>query len=199
MTDNNSTQAFFLDKEGKLYYATIDMLPTEFKEYLNDRIISITVYDINDNEVGYTRIYPEREKNGRLTFYYDVVYVYDKYRNKGIGTKINELVDYLLRNYEGHLIRGIYMPENSSTSKEEADKMTTYFHNKSGYSIITCKEYDKNKNKYPYLNEQDFVFDEFGGTTIAAKVIEEQDYEFTLHDGKLFDKRLENKKIKSLL
>ena len=118
--------------------------------------------------------------------YLDTIYCYDQFRKSGIATLISELADYILREYNGYVIRGVYEPGQLSTdrennierSKEELEIAARKFYKKAGYIIIEYEEYLKDKSKYPFLINEDFYIDEEGATTIVAKQIKQREYPY---------------------
>lgn len=88
-------------------------------------------------------------------FYLDTIYCYDQFRQSGIATLISELADYILKDYNEYVIRGVYEPGQLSTdrynnierSKEELEIAARQFYEKAGYMIIKYYEYLRDKSK----------------------------------------------------
>lgn len=126
--------------------------------------------------------------------YLDTIYCYDQFRKSGIATLISELADYILREYNGYVIRGVYEPGQLSTdrennierSKEELEIAARKFYKKAGYIIIEYEEYLKDKSKYPFLINEDFYIDEEGATTIVAKQIKQREYPYYEENGTIY-------------
>lgn len=167
-------QAYFKGTNNYIYNVEIR------KEKGNYLIIN--AYDKKGNEVGYMYIY--KHPDNRL--YLDVIYCYDKYRNNNIASSLLELADYLLKDYKGSIIRGIYMPGQLSTDKSlcnkkdsnEIDIITKKFYQKNGYQVIDYNNYVSNVKKYPNLEENDFYLDDDEPSTIVAKSIENKEYQY---------------------
>ena len=160
--------------------------------------LAINTYDKNNNHTGYMRMY--FHPNNRL--YLDVIYCYNEFRGSGIASFISELTDYILRDYQGYVIRGCYEPSQLSTDREnkidynnqELDVYVRKFYNKAGYEIIKYEEYLNNQEKYPYLTINDFFLDEGGYNVVVAKIIKLKDYSFYEEDGMIYYKKYINKK-----
>lgn len=160
-------KAYFIDYEGNEQYANI--------RFNNGISLGIDTFDDKNNHTGYMRIY--FHTNNRL--YLDVIYCYDEFRGSGIASFISELSDYILSDYEGYVIRGVYEPGQLSTDREnkiersleELDLRARKFYSRAGYDIINYEDYSNNKDKYPYLNDDDFVLGEDSPNTIVAKPI----------------------------
>lgn len=183
--ENNSfpKKAIFLDKKGYLQTASIDYVPNVF--------LSIYSFNTSQQETGYINLYFHPNKR----IFLDTVYCYDEFRGNNIAKNLNNLADYLLQNYSGYIIRGVYQPSQLSTdrknsivrSKEELDLRATRFYHSCGFSIISLEEYQKNPNKYPDLDiMNDFQLGEELATSIVAKKVKtKSNYYFTEIDGML--------------
>ena len=174
--------AHFIDYNGNEQYATI-----RFNDGL---FLWIDTYNRNGNHTGYMRIY--FQPNHR--FYLDVIYCYDEFRRAGIAQFISDLADYILGNYLGYVIRGVYDPKQLSTDRinkierheQELDINARKFYAKAGYEIIQYEEYLSNKDKYQYLTIEDFFRGEGGPTTIVAKPIMYKNHSFYEEDGIIY-------------
>lgn len=171
-------QAFLLDYNDNEQYA----------EIINENaFIGIKTFDLNNNPTGYMNIFFHPNKK----LYLDTIYCYDQFRKSGIATLISELADYILREYNGYVIRGVYEPGQLSTdrennierSKEELEIAARKFYKKAEYIIIEYEEYLKDKSKYPFLINEDFYIDEEGATTIVAKQIKQREYPYYEENG----------------
>ena len=122
------------------------------------------------------------------------IYCYDEYRSLGIATLINDLSNYILRDYKGYILRGIYYPtqmssdlKNISRTKEELDLRARNFYQKNGYEILNYRDYIKNKEKYSYLSaEDDFIYNGEAVDNIVFKVIKEEKYNFVEDNGIIY-------------
>ena len=161
---------YFSDNKGNIYHG--DIIINENKGIL------IYAYDKDENEVGYMHIY--YPPNNRL--FLDVIYCYEKYRQLGIASSLSELADFLFKDCQGHVIRGIYMPGQMSTDRMSKQKFGTMdnaarmFYAKNGYDVIGYSDYVLNKDKYPYINDSDFCLGEDDTDVIVAKVMQDKDY-----------------------
>ena len=180
--DTINKKAVFIDYDNNEQYAEIIIVQGMF--------IGIKTFNSDNKETGYMNIF--FHPNKRL--YLDTIYCYDQFRNKGIATFISELADYILKDYEGYVIRGVYMPGQLSTdrenniirSKEELEIATRKFYNRNGYEIINYADYIKNKGKYSFLVDNDFYLGEDGPTTIVAKQLYPKEYSFYEEDGIIY-------------
>ena len=145
-------KAFFIDNNNNEQYAEI---------LINEGIfIGINTFDRNNTPTGYMNIF--FHPNKRL--YLDTIYCYNQFRKSGIATFISKLADYILKDYDGYVIRGVYDPGQLSTDRENNIKRTKEellvaarnFYKKNGYLIIDYNEYLNNKSKYPYIMDEDF-------------------------------------------
>ena len=174
--------ALFIDYKNNVQYARIR---------INEGIfVGINTFDLDNNPTGYMNIF--FHPNKRL--FLDTIYCYDQFRKSGVATLISELADYILKDYEGYVIRGVYKPGQLSTdrennierSQEELEMSARKFYRKNGYEIINYEEYIKNNNKYPYLIDEDFILDEGGPTTIVVKQISKKGYSFYEDEGVIY-------------
>ena len=185
-------QAIFIDYENNEQYAEIKINEGMFVE--------IKTFDANNNQTGYMNIFFHPDKK----IYLDTIYCYDQFRNKGIATFISKLADYILKDYEGYVIRGAYEPGQFSTdrknnierSQEELERAARKFYEKNGYEIIDYGMYSKTKSKYPDLDDNDFYLGEDGPTTIVAKQLLHQKYSFYEEDGIIYHKNYDKYNIR---
>ena len=191
--------AHFIDYQGNEQYAKI--------KFNNGVFLNINVFNQNNNCTGYMMMY--FHPNNRL--YLDVIYCFDEFRGAGIASFLNELADYVLSYYIGYVIRGVYEPGQLSTDRinkiersiKELDIKARKFYSRSGYEIIDYEEYCNNKEKYPYLINEDFILREDGPVTIVAKPIIIKEHHFYEANGEIYhinydkiDKRSRKKIIK---
>lgn len=160
-------KAYFLDNKGIEQYAIIRIKPNIF--------IGIDTFDKNNNRTGYILMF--FHPNNRL--YLDTIYCYDKFRGNGIASVISDLADYILRDYQNYIIRGIFEPTQMSTDREnniirselELNDRARKFYTQAGYKIIEYKDYINNPEKYPEINSHDFQLGEDISNAIVAKKI----------------------------
>ena len=175
-------QAFFMDYNNQEQYAEIRISEGVY--------IGIRTFDLNNNPTGYMSIF--FHPNKRL--YLDTIYCYDQFRKSGIATLISELADYILKDYNEYVIRGVYEPGQLSTdrennikrSKEELDIAARKFYAKNEYEVVEYENYHDNKDKYPFLTDKDFYLGEGGATTIVTKQIIKKDYSFYEENGTIY-------------
>ena len=177
--------AVFQDKNKQKQIVRINMIPNQF--------IYLKSYNEELKETGYASIY--FHPNNRI--FLDTIYCYDEYRGSNIATKLSRLIDYLLQNYEGFIIRGVYEPSQLSTDREkdihcdkkELDERATNFYYKNGYKKITYEDYINNKELYSYINEQDDfqLGEEISGCIIAKKIQSTKVVGFKDIDGVIVD------------
>lgn len=175
--------AFFKDKDGNSQVASINISENQFA--------LIRSYLGND-PTGYMYLY--FHPNNRL--YLDVIYCYDKYRKLGVASYISDLADYILKDYEGYLIRDQYYPTQLSTdrkngiwrSHDELDKAARKFYEKNGYEILKYDEYLNNRDIYPNIFKEDFCLSEMGPTTIVLKTLIHKEYNLFEDNGIIYQK-----------
>jgi len=185
-------QAVFIDYENNEQYTEIRIDEGMF--------IGIKTFDLYNNPTGYMNIFFHPDKR----LYLDTIYCYDRFRNNGIATFISELADYILKDYDGYVIRGVYEPGQLSTDREyniersqkELEIAARRFYEKNGYEIINYGEYSKNKSKYPFLIDNDFYLGEDGLVTIVAKQILQQEYSFYEEDGIIYHNNYDKSNIR---
>ena len=184
--------AQFVDNKGQ---------KQQVKILINDGIfIGIDTYDDNNNHTGYMRIF--FHPNNRL--YLDSIYCYDEFRGSGIANYISDLADFILNEYIGYTIRGVYEPTQLSTDREnniernieDLDNRAKAFYKKAGYEIIGYEDYINNRSKYPNINEDDFYLGEGGPATIVAKTLKEKNHQFVIENDAIHHVNYESKKIK---
>ena len=173
--------AFIKDNNGNLMQAII-----EYK----DNIIRIRMFDEFMKLLGYMNF--EIQKNNRIFLY--EVYCYDEHRGNGIATKMSQLADYVLKDYQGYVIRGVYSPTQMSTDREtytrsymELEQRARHFYEKNGYEILARNKYEVCKDKYDFLNiKDDFTINGSLLNEIVFKVVKEQEYNYYEDNGLIF-------------
>ena len=183
MEISNDKKAIFLDKKDQLQIAHIHYIPNV--------LLSINSYNKNQQETGYMYLYFHSNKR----IFLDVIYCYDEFRGNDIAKHLSNLADYLLQDYSGYIIRGVYHPSQLSIdrknsivrSQEELNLRATNFYHRCGFSIVSLEDYQKNPNFYPELSiGDDFQLGEELANSIIVKKIEcKLDYHFTEIDGML--------------
>ena len=164
--NNAGLAAVFTGKNNEYYIATI---------YSNNYVLSIEVYDKNLERAGYILI----DSNHGNKLFLSAIYTYDKFRGNGIASKLSSLTDYVLRDYEETLLRGVYTPTQLSTDREnnierpkhELEARASAFYTSNGYTILNHDEYSLNPDKYPEISEDDFWLGEEPSDTIVYKTI----------------------------
>lgn len=156
----------------------------------SNNLISIRFISDKNELLGYTNLFLQPNKR----IFLSEIYCYRKYRGNGIASKLSELTDYVLKNYEGYIIRGIYHPTEMSTDlkksnvdKKELDIRARNYYLKNGYEILNYNHYLKNKDKYSYLNiENDFRLNGSIAENIVFKVIKNKDNNFIEDNGIIY-------------
>lgn len=175
--------AFINDNNGNIMQAIID---------IDDDIIRIRMFDDQYRLLGYMNL--QIQKNNRIFLY--EVYCYDEHRGSGIATKISELADYVLKDYPGYIIRGVYSPMQMSTdidnvprSFTELEQRARHFYEKNGYEILSRNKYEVCKDKYDFLNiKDDFTINNQLLNEIVFKVIKEKEHSYYEDNGLIFSK-----------
>lgn len=161
--------AVFHDKNKQKQIVRISIVPNQF--------IHLKSYNEELKETGYANIY--FHPNNRI--FLDTIYCYDEYRGLNIATKLSRLIDYLLQDYEGFIIRGVYEPSQLSTDREkgiycdkkELEERADNFYFKNGYKKISYEDYINNKDLFLFINEKDdFQLGEEIASCIIAKRIQ---------------------------
>ena len=173
--------AFLKDNNGNIIQAIIQ---------INDDIFSIRMFNEHMELLGYMNF--QIQKNNRI--FLSEIYCYDQYRSLGIASKLSQLGDYVLKDYQGYIIRGVYFPTEMSTDREisemnmdELDLRARRFYEKNGYKIINYEEYIMNKNKYRFLDSNlDFKINNQRILEIVYKIIEKQEYNYYEDNGLIY-------------
>lgn len=129
----------------------------------------------NNEKTGYIMIYIHPDNK----LYLDVIYCYDKYRNRGIATKLMNIAENLLHDYDGWIIRGSYEPSQLSTDREnnifrdkiELEESSKRFYESCGYKILNLDDYLQNPLEYSDITAEDFQLSEEKSNTIIYKKI----------------------------
>lgn len=181
MSEIKKRKAIFIDNIGKVHIAVITINPKKF--------IDIHVYNEANESTGYMQLW--FHPNNRI--FLDTVYCYDKYRSRGIASKIGELADFLLRDYIGYVIRGSYEPKQLSTDREnniyrdqlELNLRASEFYKKCGYQIVSLKDFLDKPHLYPELNKNDDfqLGEELASFIVEKKIIPLENYYFSDIDG----------------
>lgn len=190
MEQQNNKKAIFLDNNGNVQTAIINYVP--------NKILHIRVFNENQNQTGYIDLYFHH--NNRI--FLDVIYCYDEFRGNGVARKMNDIVDYILRDYEGYIIRGVYEPSQLSTDREnkivrdqdELNIRAKSFYESCGYSIINFQDFLTNSSNYPNINiRDDFQLGEEIAENIVVKIIKpKENYNFNEIDGVLINDNILN-------
>lgn len=194
MVDIIEKEARFIDNKGNRHSAKITINPDVF--------IGIETFDQNNIQTGYIRVF--FHPNNR--FYLDVIYCLDEYRGNGIATMLSNLADYIMRDYEGYVIRGVYKPtqmwtdrsNNIVRSESDLDTAARQFYAKNGYEVINYEDFVKEPEKYPYIANTDFQRGEEEAETIVAKVVMPREYPFVESGGVIYSSDYEPCKQKAL-
>lgn len=173
--------AVFCDKDNNIQLASIRIVPKI--------VISIKSFNLDGNDTGYMNIcfHPKNR------LFLDTIYCYDKNREKGVATNISLIADYLLQDYQDHIIRGVYEPSQLSTDRDnhiersidELHDRADSFYNGAGYKKIYYRDYKQNHSKYPTIDPiYDFKLEEELAECIVIKKIGPNlDNPFTRKDG----------------
>lgn len=158
-------KVIFYDNNDDLCFAVID---------ISHSIIIIKGYDEFWRETSLLKLFLKED-----SCCLENIICYEKYRNNGIATCLLNIVDYILKDYNG-FIYGKYSPSNKSVSFEELDEITSTFYEKNGFTIITKKEYLENPSNYPELSEKYFedTRKEFSNSIVFKKNVKKQNYRF---------------------
>ena len=190
-------KAIFKSKKGELQFCAINYVP--------NIILSIKSKNQFGIDTGYVNIY--FHENNRM--FLDTIYCYDKFRGNGIATKIFELAEYILREYDGYLIRGDYNPSQLSTdrenkiecSEEELNKRAESFYKSNGFEIIDYNDYMEASSEYDGLTvEYDFQLGEDISKKIVVKQLRTREkYNFLDTDGIILERGIIEEKNKQTI
>lgn len=194
MTSIIKRNAKFVDNNGNPQTAIITINPGIF--------IGIDSFDKNNTLTGYASMH--FHPNNR--FLLDVIYCLDKFRGNGIATMISELADYIMKEYEGYVIRGVFKPTQMGTDRRnnvvrselELDTAARRFYATNGYEVINYDDYISAPEEYPYLNFMDFQRGEEIAKTLVAKVIVPKEYSFIESNDVIYSRNYEVCKQKKL-
>lgn len=191
---NSDKIGIFKDNCGELYITSIHFIPNV--------LLNLKCLNLEGEEAGYMNIYVH--ENNRL--YLDVIYCYDKFRNRGIAHNISEIADYILQVYDGYLIRGAYEPSQLSSDREdkiirdvtELEMFANKFYTSNGYQIVSYNEFKKNPARFGDLNEQeDFqLSEEFEDYIIIKRVKKKDKYPFIMKNGYIINENAVQKEEK---
>jgi hypothetical protein len=180
--------AVILDKNNNLHLVSISVLPGV--------LISLKSFNENKEETGYINLYFHENKR----IYLDTVYCYDKYRGLNIASKLSKIIDYVLQDYQGYIIRGEFHPSQLSSdrenkifcSQEELTDRANNFYSSSGYSKIYYDDYVNNPELYPDINVRDDfqLGEELAECIVVKKVIKNDIDYFKRIKGILIDKEI---------
>lgn len=172
--------ALFLDKKGEQCLAIIS---TSFVGW------NIDVYNESGDNIAF--LYAYRQPNNYI--FLDLIYVYDKYRGRGIADKMNDLFESQID--AGSVVYGTYEPQQVDTDLAIARPATLLHHSaknfytRQNYRIIKYQDWlDHPFGVYPpYINGQVFVTNESQDpdTIVVKKVKQNQTQAFQEVDGVL--------------
>ena len=167
-------KVIFYDNNGSMCYAIID---------ISDTVIIIKGYDEVGRETSFLKLLLKEN-----IWYIDYLVCFEQYRNKGIATALLNMVDYILKDYNG-FIYGKYSPCDDSIPDEKLNEITNSFYVKNGYTVISKKDFLENISNYPELSEKDFekTKEKFGHSIIFKRNIKKQNYRFIEKDNILME------------
>lgn len=147
-----------------------------------------------EEKVGFMELYFHGAKKITL----ENIYCLDKYRRQGVGTLLLDISDYLLKDYEGRILCGVYYPtqmidEGVIKTEEELDTAARSFYLKNGFNILKHSDFIKNHKMYPEIGYDYFSSAYSYGRSIVYKKIEEKDDYRIISNGNVL---LENPKYK---
>lgn len=131
-----------LDKNGNIHIVSINII--------KDESIKIVSKNEFEKSTGYANIYFHPNKR----IFLDTIYCYQEFRGLGIASSISKIIDYVLNEYDGYIIRGCYEPSQLSTdrleiqtcSSEELEKRAFNFYNSCGYHLLSINDFIREKN-----------------------------------------------------
>lgn len=182
--------AFFKDKNDSINIVIVSVIPNQ--------VISLKSFNTELEETGYLNIF--FHSNNRL--FLDTIYCYDKYRGLNIASKLSELADFLLRDYENYIIRGVYEPSQLSydrvnqvyCSNEELEERANNFYFKNGYLKLSYDYFINNQSLYSFINERDDfqLGEEVANCIIIKRITNNQSLEFKNVDGVIVENSILN-------
>lgn len=166
----------FLDKENGIQLASIRIVPNV--------VITIKSFNESAQPTGYMDLW--FHPNNRI--FLDVIYCYDQFRGKGIAGNLSQIADFVLKDYSGYIIRGVYQPSQLSTdrekkierSQEELNERADNFYSSACYTKIYYDDYITDPSKYPDIDvDNDFQLgEEIAKCIITKKVVSNGKYPF---------------------
>lgn len=175
LDEDVSKIALFLNKNNEIGI----IVEREF----NGCFINLEAYNLNGENTAYLDITAKFDNEKRL--FLGAIYCYEKYRNLGIASYLNTLLNYLLKDYIGYIITGFYMPRQMSTdmnnkiSDEQLDIQARRFYQRNGYVIISQEEFLRNPELYNMLSKEiDFPLDETTSNIKIFKKVKSENYDY---------------------
>lgn len=188
--NNVENIAFFQDKNNHINIVVARISPNQ--------AISLKSYNEELQETGYVNVY--FHPNNRI--FLDTIYCYDEYREINIASKLSQLLDFFLKDYEGYIIRGVYEPSQLSTdrernvycSQEELEKRADNFYYKNGYLKLSYDDFIHNQSSYSFINEwDDFQLgEELANCIIIKKIQKNKSLSFKKIDGVIVEESILN-------
>ena len=144
-------------------------------EIIKGKYIMIGLYKTSE-KVGFMELYFRGAKKVTL----ENIYCMNKYRRQGIGTVLLDISDYLLKDYEGRTLCGVYYPTQMieagvSKTEEELDRAARAFYLDRGFNILKHSEFTNNPKMYPEINYNDFSSAKSYDRSIVYRKIEAKD------------------------
>ena len=157
---------------------------------LKDNYILINLYN-SVEKVGYMETYFHGTKKITL----ENIYCIDKYRGNKVGSTLLDISDYLLKDYIGYTLCGVYYPcqmlDDIKILRDpnELDMKARSFYLKHGFDIVSFSEYESDKDKYPLININDFspTIKKFRRSVVYKKISKLDNYRFKEKDNKLYE------------
>lgn len=188
--NNVENIAFFQDKNNHINIVVARISPNQ--------AIILKSYNEELQETGYVNAY--FHPNNRI--FLDTIYCYDEYRGINIASKLSQLLDFFLKDYEGYIIRGVYEPSQLSTdrernvycSQEELEKRADNFYYKNEYLKLSYDDFIHNQSSYSFINEwDDFQLgEELANCIIIKKIQKNKSLSFKKIDGLIVEKSILN-------
>lgn len=146
---------FFSSKFGVLYFAHV---------FLCGETFIINVCNSEKQVIGEVRL----SCSDKRLFYIYNLFMSDNYRNEHLGSRMIEILDYLIRDYECKNIYGVFEPFELYKTKFDMDKLKDIarkFYHANNFLIIDYIDYVRNKEMYNEIKRSHF------GASASQKII----------------------------
>lgn len=122
----------------------------------------IVVYNMDNETLGYSSLTKSKDKMYEL----ETICCFNKYQNNGVASLIIDVYEFLLKDIDNYIIKGMYFPYNSIGKNQEKrpfeilDINARAFYNKKGFKIMKYDSKDREKFAFEGQTSEYIIYKE---------------------------------------